>query len=167
MVRMQQGEQEGLLIVYENYKTYLYSVVYSVIQDRQIAEDLTADCFLHIWKAADQYRPGGTHRAYLASIARNLTLDYLRKQHREETIAEMLGQGPEKEWNPSAEEEVISVLSVKEMLARIPMPDREILALKIEGGLTFREIADILAIPMGTVTWKYRRAVEILRRRAI
>ncbi len=48
-------------------------------------------------------------------------------------------------------------------LARLSEDDRELVELKVFVGLTFREIADVLGLPQGTVATRYRRALELLR----
>ena len=62
------------------------------------------------------------------------------------------------------EDELVESLALKEALDRLKPSEREIINLKIMGDLTFREISEVLQIPMGTVTWRYRSAVEKMRR---
>ena len=64
----------------------------------------------------------------------------------------------------SVEQEVIEELSMKEALEKLDSKEREIVHLKIMGEMTFQEIAGILAMPLGTVTWKYQNALKKLRR---
>ena len=60
--------------------------------------------------------------------------------------------------------EVISNISLQEMLARLKPAEREVIHLKIVGEMTFEEISKMLGQPMGTVTWRYREAIKKLRR---
>lgn len=60
--------------------------------------------------------------------------------------------------------EVISDLSVEEMLSKLKPAEREVVHLKIIGELTFEEISKLTEQPMGTVTWRYREAIKKLRR---
>lgn len=60
--------------------------------------------------------------------------------------------------------EVISDISMKEMLALLKPAEREVIHLKIVGEMTFEEISQMLEQPMGTVTWRYREAIKKLRR---
>ena len=62
------------------------------------------------------------------------------------------------------EDQVVSDLSLREVLALLGPKEREIVNLKIMGELTFQEIAGILKQPLGTVTWRYRSAMGKLRR---
>lgn len=166
--KMKKGDKEGLKEIYQAYIGYIYSIVYQMIQNKENAEDVTSEFFLRLWEKAGQYQTGSTgHRGYLAAIARNMSIDFLRKHGREQ----LAGTQEEKDdgtvavsESVSVEQEVIEELSVKEALEKLETKEREIVHLKIMGELTFQEIAKILAIPLGTVTWKYQNALKKLRR---
>ena len=96
-----------------------------------------------------------------------MSIDFLRKNGREQLVEEQEetgNVGGTVEGSISVEQEVIEELSMKEALDKLDVREREIVHLKVMGELTFQEIADILAMPLGTVTWKYRNALEKLRR---
>ncbi len=164
--KMKMGDKEGLREIYQAYIGYIYSIVYQVIQNKENAEDVTSEFFLRIWEKAGQYKTGSMgHRGYLATIARNMSIDFLRKHGREQLVETqeedaVVAAGE----SISVEQEVIEELSMKEALENLETKEREIVHLKIMGELTFQEIAGILAMPMGTVTWKYQNALKKLRR---
>lgn len=156
------GDKEGLHHIYRAYGAYIYAIVYDVIKNKEDAEDITAEFFIKLWKIANKYTFGKRHRAWLGKIAHNMAIDYIRskKEHvsYEEIVeSEKIGQG-------SFEEQVISDISVKEVVESLECEEKEIVTLKVLGQLTFREIAEIIKRPMGTVTWKYKQAMEKLRR---
>lgn len=62
------------------------------------------------------------------------------------------------------EAETIEKMSLKQAINTLEDTEQEIINMKILGQLTFQEIADILKKPIGTVSWKYRKAIEKLRR---
>ena len=113
----------------------------------------------------------------MATIARNLAIDTLRKKRREEPVDFQMRAGSGEEDcteaasralqatdGKSVEEEVVGSLTVKEAFSLLKEPEREVVHLKIMSGMTFQEIADLLGSPMGTVTWRYREAMKKLRR---
>lgn len=173
--RMAQGDKTALKEVYEAYIGYIYRTIYEVLQSKENAEDVTSEFFIRLWNKAYQYKPGNGHRAYLTAIARNMAIDYLRKHKKEQLTALMqdLGQEDNEEWqtypqglaaqNPT-QEEVIEDMTLKEALMKLKPAESQIISLKIMGELTFKEIADIMGMPMGTVTWKYQNALKKLRR---
>lgn len=177
MERMKNGDQGGLHDIYSAYLAYIYSVVYTILQNKENAEDVTSDFFIKLWSIADNYKPGNGHKGYLATIARNMAIDYLRKHKKELLIAEFESTDEDTEGSISAtnmgaiasqeksvEDLVVGDMNLKEALETLKPNEREIINMKIMGDMTFQEIADILGKPLGTVTWQYREAINKLRR---
>ena len=150
--RMNQGEKEALREVYEEYISYIYHIVLNVLQNKENAEDITSEFFIRLWEKSDSYKPGNGHKGWMATIARNMSVDFLRKQKREELTDEIV------------ETSVLGDMMIQDALGRLDEKSRSIVHLKILGELTFKEIAEVLQMPMGTVTWKYREAMNLLRR---
>ena len=173
---MVRKDKTGLKEIYEAYVGYIYRIVYEVLQNRENAEDVTSDFFIKLWEKAWQFTPGNGHRGYLAVMARNQAVDYLRKYRKEELTALLQDIESETEEEKRAghfsaqsreggvEETVVGEMSVDQALSTLKPGERQIVSLKVLGGLTFREIAKTLGIPMGTVTWKYQNAIKKLRR---
>lgn len=169
------GDRDALKEIYEEYLPYLYTIVLGVVQQRETAEDVTSDVFIRIWNSAAKFQPGSGHKGWLATIARNMAIDELRKHKREVLMG---GSGGDEENDsggiedfseqetPSegVEDEVVEQLSIMEALDRLKPEEREIVDMKVLSEMTFKEISEILQIPMGTVTWRYQAAIKKLRR---
>lgn len=193
----------GLKDIYVEYLPYVYRVVYGIVGNKENAEDITSDFFVKLWSFAPKYRPGNGHKGYLATIARNMAVDHLRKYRREIPMEEpeqmiygtrsgasdgpdtdadrgtggagtdshmekgvrngRVHSGPERHTD-TPEEQVISDLSLKDALGKLKPEERRIIDMKILGEMTFKEIAELLEIPMGTVTWRYQEGIRRLRR---
>ena len=177
VARMVRGDKFGLKEIYENYIGYIYRIIYDVLQNKENAEDVTSEFFIRLWDKAEQFKPGSGHKGYLATMARNMAIDFLRKHRREELTALMQDLGAEqeeeepgrsrlyqKETESMVEQEVVSDLSIRQALETLKPSERQVVSLKVLGELTFKEIADVMGIPMGTVTWKYQNAIKKLRR---
>lgn len=183
--KIRSGDRDGLKEIYLAYVKFIYAVIFEILQNKENTEDVTSDFFVKLWDTAEQYRPGHGHRGYLAAIARNMAIDWIRKHKREVPLTEPdLGGGSERDMDvpdtmsgsmnaaagipPSAgrpvEEEVIGNLTVNEALMQLKDGERQIINLKVLGDMTFKEIAETLHMPMGTVTWKYQSAIKKLRR---
>ena len=169
------GDRDALKEIYEEYLPYLYTIVLGVVQQRETAEDVTSDVFIRIWNSAAKFQPGSGHKGWLATIARNMAIDELRKHKREVLMGggggdeENDGGGIEdfsEQETPSegVEDEVVEQLSIMEALDRLKPEEREIVDMKVLSDMTFKEISEILQIPMGTVTWRYQAAIKKLRR---
>ena len=179
IVAMNKGDKDGLREVYEEYISYIYGIVRGLLASKEEAEDITSDFFIRLWEKSDTYKPGSGHKGWMATIARNMAIDYIRKRKREEPVdfsenreedtggisagkkAEMIQAG---EKSNSVEEQVIADMTIKEALALLKESERRVVHMKIMGQMTFQEIADILEEPMGTVAWRYRQAIKTLRR---
>lgn len=182
---MQSGDKQGLWRVYEAYARYIYSIVYGILGNRENAEDVTSEFFIKLWEKADHYKPGNGHKGYLATMARNMAIDYLRKYKKEELTAVVhdigsdaasdeergMESGLQKDIQASGqttatsvEQEVVGQMNLQEILQILKPGERKIVDMKVLGELTFKEIAQILSLPMGTVTWQYQNAMKKLRR---
>lgn len=164
MERMKSGDKGALHEVYEAYIGYIYTIVLQIVSNREDAEDVTSEFFMKLWRLADTYQEGNGHRAWMAAIARNMAVDLLRKTKREVLTEDFTDTMTEKASDDSIEQEVISDMSLRQALDALKPKEREVVHLKIMGDLTFQEIADILKIPLGTVTWRYQNAIQKLRR---
>ena len=159
---MQSGNKNGLRAIYDDYIMFIYAIILTIVHNKEDAEDITSEFFIKLWNTSESYRSGHKHKAWLAAIAHNMAIDFLRKDHKEILISDIPDScDTSKE---SLESQVVGELSFKEALAELNEKEEEIINLKILGQLTFKEIADILQMPMGTVTWKYQNGIAKLRR---
>ncbi|RGY96839.1 RNA polymerase sigma factor [Clostridium sp. AM58-1XD] len=161
---IRQGNQEGLKAIYEAYLPAVYSSVLAVLHNEQSAQDVTADFFIRLWEIAGQYRQGGKHKAWMMTVAHNMAVDHLRK-YRHEELVEQVSDLPESRTAAISEEDrVCSELTLKQALETLEEEERQIVNLKIMGELTLKEISQIMKKPLGTVAWKYRVALNKLKR---
>lgn len=162
MERIKAGDKDGLKDIYVAYLSYIYTIIYGIVTSRENAEDLTSEFFIKLWDIADGYRPAANgHKAYLATVARNMALDFLRKNKREILTEEI----PEEvDHHSQVEQEVISDVGLQEALNSLKESERLVVSMKILSDMTFQEIADELHAPLGTVTWRYKNALEKLKR---
>ncbi|MBE5879383.1 MAG: RNA polymerase sigma factor [Lachnospiraceae bacterium] len=159
--QMRLGNQDGLKKVYENYLGYIYTIIFGILGNKENAEDVTADFFIRLWNSASSYQKGNSHRAWLATIARNMALDFLRKHRREIPMEEDI---QEADASQNVEKTVVGEVTVMEALKHLKENERCIVDMKVLGEMTFQEISEVLSIPLGTVTWRYQNAMKKLRR---
>lgn len=164
VARIRDGDKGGLKDIYLAYVKFIYAVIYEVLHNKENTEDVTSEFFIKLWDVAERYEPGHGHRGYLATIARNMAIDYVRKRRREVLLADPDTGMPSYAAGASDEEEVIGNMTLEQALAVLKDGERQIINMKILGDMTFQEISDTLHMPMGTVTWKYRNAIGKLRR---
>ena len=124
---------------------------------RADAEDLTQDTLLAAYQQQGRFRPGAAPLAYLMGIARRRWRDSRRSRHEtgeldEDTVAQA---DDTPQW--------IDGLTLKAALARLPEPERRALELTAIEGRTYKEAAQILGEPVGTLKWRVHEAVRHLR----
>lgn len=181
MKQMQTGDMDGLKSIYEAYLPMIFHAMLDVVRVRETAEDLSADFFVKLWNIRDKFT-GGAHRKWMLTIARNMALDYLRKYSRESLAADMESYGNTGELSGElaglvravqekavqAEEKdayagVVDRLTIVQAMQVLSVEEVELVHLKLMAELKFKEIAELLGVPQGTVSWKYQRAMEKLR----
>lgn len=119
------------------------------------AEDLIQNVFVVLLDDLDRFTPErGSLRAYLFGVARNVMRNWFRKHRRERGLSLVEAARP-----AGTERNAI----VKEAVGRIPLDRREALILREFHGLSYREIAEIQKVPVGTVRSRLARAREDLR----
>lgn len=171
MKRLRDKDKQALKEIYEAYVSFIFHVVLDIVKNRETAEDIASEFFIKLWEKAGQYREGSGHRGYLATIARNMAVDHLRKYKHEELAPGVNDEdeppddiGTAASDGPTPEEQTVSDLSVEQALDRLKPVYRQIVTMKVLGDMTFKEIAEALKMPMGTVTWNYQDAIKQLRR---
>jgi RNA polymerase sigma-70 factor (ECF subfamily) len=159
---IQEKDKAGLKNIYVEYVSLIYHTVYSVVQQKEDAEDITSAFFIKFPSICSKFTSGKGHRTWIITIARNLSIDFIRANKREipseDTILE---QTPASD---TPEETVVSAATFKDLIKLLNPKEQEVLTLKIMGELTFKEIATLLNEPMGTITWRYNEAIKKLRR---
>lgn len=159
------GDREGLKRIYDAYAPMIYHSILAMVKHRENAEDLTSEFFIKLWHIAPSYKPGGGHRAWLLTVAKNMTMDFFRtsdKKSASDPFEDLKSLKADEQHDPL--ETVVGRISFDEAMSLLDTNERMILNLKILGGYTFREIADFLEIPMGTASWKYQQGIKKLRR---
>lgn len=152
----------------EGYLDRLFGFAVSLVGEREEARDLVQDCAVKVLSARQVPADEPAYRAWLFRILRNRFVDRLRyKQRRPEATAldadtdDTPGaQGPIDFWR--GEQHLINTLTVRLAMARLAPREREIIALIDVAGLTYREAAEALQIPPGTVMSRISRARQSL-----
>ena len=123
------------------------------------AEDVVQEAYLRAFRAFDRYR-GGDPRAWLLTIVRNTCYTWLRQ--RREPVAEAPG-GDDLAADPETQPEALWLRQADGQLLRagleaLPLEFREALVLRELEGLSYKEIADVADVPLGTVMSRLARA---------
>lgn len=155
------NDKNGLEAIYKEYITSVYSLVLSIVKNKENAEDITADFFIKLWSKAHTYNFNSHHKRWLMTLAHNMSIDFLRKNSKE-----LLTEDIFINCNASAsmENEVHNKLIMDTLLSNLKISEREVVVLHLINDLTFKDISKILKKPLGSVAWQYNSALKKLRR---
>ncbi|MFZ3341252.1 MAG: RNA polymerase sigma factor [Terriglobales bacterium] len=143
--------------LYEKHGAALAAYVCCRGLDFAAAEDVVQHVFLKLLEG--EYASPRTPLAYLYRAVRNASLNLRRDSRRE------VGMPEDESWLVGGDAGREEALAVQAALRELPEEQREAVFLKVWGGMTLQEIADVLEIPMNTVASRYRYALEKLRER--
>lgn len=168
MARVQADDADAFRFLFDRFATMAYRVAYSIVRDGGRGEDVVQEAFLSAWRTRGAYcAERGSVGAWLMGIVRHRALDSVRRNARhddrradEERITEG-GEAPGGIEDAVAERE--QAIHLRGVLARLPVAQREVIALAYFGELSSSEIASELALPLGTVKGRMRLGLEKLR----
>lgn len=158
-------DMKGIEILYDNYSSALYGVIYRITQSDEIAEDVLQDTFLKIWNNFSQYDAAkGRLFTWMLNIARNLAIDKVRsKDFVNQTKNQPLDKSVyyvdkirSSSYNPDT-------IGLKEMVSKLDTEYRQIIDLIFFEGYSQSEAAEKLSIPIGTIKTRSRTAIIKLR----
>jgi RNA polymerase sigma-70 factor, ECF subfamily len=144
-----------------------YSLARWLTRNDEDAQDVTQESFLRAFRFFDGYQ-GGNMRAWLLTIVRNTCYTWLHRNHPPESAVEFDEEIHSEESSGSADPE-IQVLAnadketVHRALEELPEIFREVLVLREIEGMSYKEIADVASVSLGTVMSRLARARTRLR----
>jgi len=151
------GDKKAFEELYRDLNTPIFTIIYRVTWDMTMSEDILQEVFLKLFLLLPSPLIKNP-RAYIFQMARNLAIDSKRKQLQNISLDEIAD-------TLSHPIDGLSMrVDVDDALKSLPTQECEIVNLHIIGGMKFREISDLLKIPLGTVLWKYQKAIGKLQK---
>ena len=150
----------------------VYRVARRLVSSREEAEDLVQETYARAFRSWRSFQHGTNLRAWLFRILTNLNIDRGRREQRSPTL-EPMEEGDYYLYNrledagvPQADEQIVERLSqdgVVEALASVPHDFRDVLVLVDIGDFSYKDAAQILDIPVGTVMSRLHRGRRVLK----
>jgi len=165
--RIRSGDRDALGELYDRYASVALATALRVAADREQAEDLVHDTFLAVWQKIDRFDASrGSLRAWLLTIVRNRSIDRLRaaRPTLDVDVADeqsLLRTGANPTWDAAIARRSAGALRLA--LAQLPAEQRQAIELAYFGGNTYREIAILTNVPLGTANGRLRLALAKLR----
>ncbi len=166
--RLKRGEPPAMAELYDRYGKLAYSLIYRVVRDVGVAEDLVQETFLRIWNRAQGFdAERGALGSWLLAVARNRAIDYVRSSGGKMARGSLdLAHAEQPSVFVNFEAEVLSqdrARRVRGALDRLNENQRHVIELAYFEGLSQSEMAERMGQPLGTVKTWVRTALKNLR----
>jgi len=177
ILHAREGRESAFRELIRRYERPVFSVIYRMIRDREMAEDLAQDTFIKVLNALDRYDPKYKFSSWIFKIAHNTTLDQLRKKG-PETLS--LDGSPHARTQEQAEATSFTAVATSEnpeqytqskelgseieaAIQQLRPEYRAVIVLWHIEGRPYDEIAEIMDLPLGTVKTYIHRGRNELR----
>lgn len=162
---LQSGDERLFARLYDRYSAAVFGLILKWINDEEVAENLLQDVFVKAWRYHHLYdAEKGRIFTWLHNIARNICIDHMRskayKKYRAailtEDVSAVLKTG-------SAENFLPDIIGLKKIVKTLKQEEKEVVELMYFRGMTQKEIAELMHVPLGTVKTRISRAIRNLR----
>lgn len=173
--RAKNGDSQALAAILDNYAARVFGLLYRLTGSQDSAEDLTQETFLRVARTIAEYDHVGRFEAWLFRIAANLARDRARRIRRRglgvslSSTADDEAEADPRLADVSRPDPSVLVEQMElgqrlgQCLERLNEADREIILLRHYSDMSFKDIADLLGIPLGTALARAHRALQRLR----
>ena len=163
--KARRGERQALCRIYEKYEHDLLTLAVNLLGDMAAAEDVVHDVFVTFTRLLGTFRLTGSLKGYLLTCAANRARDKFRERKREKVVglneAEQSESGAANPLHEVIRGEQLQRLA--QALRQLSYEQREVVVLHVQGGLTFKQIANEHETSVNTVKSRCRYGLERLR----
>jgi RNA polymerase sigma-70 factor (ECF subfamily) len=170
MERIKGDDQEAVVELVGKYQSEFVGFFFHLCWDQLVAEELTQDVFVNVYRARARYVATARVRTYLYRIAHNLWIDHLRRRRRHLSLDAGDDDGPRfgdsfaaPAIHDGTARDVRIRDRVQQALDLLPAGQREVFVLANNHGMKYQDISGVLGIPEGTVKSRMHNAVRALR----
>ena len=162
---LQNGDRYSFEKLYDRFAAVLYGSILKWIKDAQVAENLLQDVFVKAWSNRHSYdAEKGRLFTWLYNIARNVCIDYYRSRQFKKGRTAMLSEDISALFPHSKlVNQMPDTIGVRKLLNRLRYEEKQVVELMYFKGLTQKEIAGLMNMPLGTVKTRMSMAIKNLR----
>ncbi len=166
VVALQQQDQSAFSYLYDNYSGALFGLIYKMVNDKELAEDILQEAFVKIWNNFSNYdNAKGRLFTWMINLTRNLTIDTLRsKGYKKQSKIRSDENSVNNLSDNTHAAEKFDAMGIRKQLTLLTNDQKQIIDLAYFGGFTQDEISKQLGIPLGTVKTRMRAAILELRK---
>jgi RNA polymerase sigma-70 factor (ECF subfamily) len=156
----QRGDRQAFASLVERYWDRLFRWLFHLTRDRHAAEDLTQETFLKALAHLSKFRAGTNFRAWLFRIAHNAFINQARAGRQRQPLPEDVPATEDGPLEQAQQREGLQLLA--QAVGRLPAEFRAAFLLRVEEGLSFRQIAEVLGLTEETARWRVFKARQKL-----
>lgn len=162
------GDERAWRVIVDTYVSRVFGLIRSQCGDADLAEEITQSTFCTVAAKLRDYQEVGKFESWLFRIAMNRLRDEMRRRKRhaspmEEAPMASLAVADESRADLGRRTDPATAKVLLEAIASLNEADREIINLRHVGGLSFKQLADALNEPLGTLLARHHRALKKLR----
>lgn len=165
IVQLQAGNEKSFEKIYQLYSRSLYGIIYSIIRDEKISEEILQDVFLKIWENAASYNADrGRFFTWILNIARNASIDRIRSKDFKDRQTDLKVDSFTDIWEArSSAAGRLDSIGLQKYIDLLEPLCKKLIDLLFFKGYTQQETAQELQIPLGTVKTRNRVCIDKLR----
>lgn len=160
-LEMREGNNSQFEILYKNYNQLVYKIAFSILKNKENSEDVMQTVFTKICNLKKEQLPSSKEATWLYAVTKNEALTFLRKEKTNISLEEAYNIDTGKECEEL--QDIVDTEKYNKIISGLSLKEKEIVSLKIVGEMSFKEIARILNEPIGTVQWRYYKALNSLK----
>lgn len=158
-IKIKYGNKIAFEKLYNNYNKLIYSIAYSILKNKQDAENVVQIVFEKLYLIDKEKLPNRNESSWLYSITKNETINYLKRNKNNIDLDSIYNiEDDNNEIN-----KIIDQDNYNRLISKLNNKEKEIISLKIISNLSFEEIGKLLKEPTGTIKWRYYKAVNTLK----
>lgn len=153
------GKQEAAQELYDKYKPLVYGVAFSIVKNKDDAEDITQNSFKKIIETEAENLPTNYEATWLYTVTKNEALIYIKKKKEIINIDDIY-------YIQDSEDEISKIIdkeTYNKLISKLSNKEKKIISLKILSNLSFTEISELTGEKTGTVKWRYYNAIYRLK----
>jgi RNA polymerase sigma-70 factor (ECF subfamily) len=162
--RVADGDERALGELYDRHGRTAYGLALRILRDPGLAEDAVQEAFVGVWRSAARFQAErGSARSWILTLVHHRAVDAVRREERSRSAHDLVE--PDASWSESAEDAAslrAEQQTIQRALELLPSSQRLLLELAYYGGLTQRELAGRLELPLGTVKSRTHAALARL-----
>ncbi len=160
------GDKDAFATLYDRFVDQVYGLIRKVLRDPAQSEEVAQEVFVDVWRTARRYDPDrGAVATWLMTLAHRRAVDRVRSEQSARRRDEHVGQREPRVFDSVAEavETTLEHEQVRRALGQLTDLQREAIELAYYGGNSYRDVAELLGTPLGTVKTRMRDGLVRLR----